>query len=148
LILAFMLLAAVTTTVRVVVVAAQGEAVPVMPETTFGWVVLSWLIYAVAGLVASVTKTPSEPFDSVKLLRSFLIMGITGITALAFRIAPANVETQFGGLITTVANVAVNTAPGVYLIYLLDKGARFVMNLKAKIEAARALSTPGPPNPS
>jgi len=146
--MAFMLLAAVTTTIPVVVVVAQGEAVPVMPETTFGWVVLSWLIYAAAGLIASITKTPSEPFDSVKLLRSFVIMVITGVTALAFRIAPANVETQFGGLITTIANVAVNTAPGVYLIYLLDKASKFVMNLKAKIEAAHALSTPGPPSPS
>jgi hypothetical protein len=40
---------------------------------------------------------------------------------LAFRFSPANVETQFGGVITILANTIVNTAPGVALIYLVDK---------------------------
>jgi len=48
-----------------VVVVAQGEAVPVMPETTFGWVLLAWVIYAIASLLANVKRpqkssTPSN----------------------------------------------------------------------------------------
>ena len=145
---AFMLLVALAAATITPVVVAQSEAVPVAPETTFGWVAFAWLIYAVAGLVASVTKTPGEPFDPVKFARSLLIMLLTGIIAIAFRISPANVETQFGGLITTVANVIVNTAPGVTLIYLTDKLYKFVTNAKAKIEAAHAVSAPGPQKPT
>ena len=139
---AFMLLVGLAAATITPVVVAQSEVVPVAPETTFGWVAFAWLIYAVAGLVASVTKTPTEPFDPIKFARSLLIMLLTGVIALAFRISPANVETQFGGLITTMANVIVNTAPGVTLIYLTDKLYKFVMNAKAKIEAAHTLSTP------
>jgi hypothetical protein len=126
----------------------DGEAVPVEPETTFGWVVLSWLIYAVAGLIASITKTPAESFDAIKFTRSFLIMLLTGLATLALRISPTNVETQFGGLITILATTIVNTAPGVALIYLFEKLYRFVTNLGTKIQAARSLSGPGSASPS
>jgi len=144
-VLAFMLLALVTTSMPIMVVVAQnGEAMPVAPETTFGWVILAWLIYAVAGLVASVT-TSTEHFDAIKFARSLLIMLLTGLIAVAFRISPANVETQFGGLITTIANLIVNTALGVTLIYLVDKLWKIIANLKAKVEAARAAVGPGPP---
>lgn len=133
-----------------VVVTAQEPtvpAVPAAPEVTFGWILASWLIYAVAGLLAGIT-TSGEHWDTVKFARSLITAILTGFIALAFHIAPANVETQFGGIVTTLANVIVNTAPGVSLIYLLDKIYRLIMNLKVKIEAARALSTPGPPSPS
>lgn len=126
---------------------AQGDAVPALgPEVTFGWVVVSWLIYSIAGLLASLT-TPTEKFDAVKFARSLLIMVLTGFMALAFGISPANVETQFGGFITAMANGIVNTAPGVTLIYILNKSTTFIMNLKAKIEAAKAQMATGPPKP-
>ena len=145
LVFAFMLVVALTATIPMVV--AQSEAVPIAPETTFGWVILAWLIYAVAGLVASVT-TPTEHFDAIKFARSFLIMLLTAFIAIALRISPANIETQFGGLITTIANLIVNTGPGLTLIYLFEKVYRFIMNTKAKIEATRGLSATGPPSPS
>ena len=145
LVFAFMLVVALTATIPMVV--AQSEAVPIAPETTFGWVILAWLIYAVAGLVASVT-TPTERFDAIKFARSFLIMLLTAFIAIALRISPANIETQFGGLITTIANLIVNTGPGLTLIYLFDKVYRFIMNTKAKIEATRGLPVTGPPRPS
>jgi len=71
-------------------------------------------------------------------------MIITGLFAIAFKISPANVETQFGGLITTLANIVVKTAPGVTLIYLINKLYSVIINLKAKIEAARAQMAAGP----
>jgi len=145
LVFAFILIAAFAITMPVVL--AQSEAVPIAPETTFGWVILAWLIYAVAGLLASVT-TPTEHFDAIKFARSFLIMLLTAFIAIALRISPANIETQFGGLITTIANLIVNTGPGLTLIYLFEKVYRFIMNTKAKIEAARGLSVTGPPRPS
>jgi hypothetical protein len=141
-------LATLTTVAFVVIPLAcaqgDGEAVPVAPETTFGWVVFSWLIYAVAGLVASVT-TSNERFDASKFARSLIIMLLTGFFAIAFRISPVNIETEFGGIITIVANTIVNAAPGVTLIYLVDKVWKLIANLKTKIEAARALSTPRSP---
>jgi hypothetical protein len=141
-------LATLTTVAFVVIPLAcaqgDGEAVPVAPETTFGWVVFSWLIYAVAGLVASVT-TSNERFDASKFARSLIIMLLTGFFAIAFKISPVNVETEFGGIITIVANTIVNAAPGVTLIYLVDKVWKLIANLKTKIEAARALSTPRSP---
>ena len=145
LVFAFMLVVALTAAIPMVV--AQTEAIPVAPETTFGWVILAWLIYAVAGLVASVT-TPTERFDAIKFARSFLIMLLTAFIAIALRISPANIETQFGGLITTIANLIVNTGPGLTLIYLFEKVYRFIMNAKAKIEAAHGLQSTGPPRPS
>jgi hypothetical protein len=130
--------------IPLVMAQGEGEAVPAAPETTFGWVLAAWMIYAVAGLLASMT-TSGEHWDTVKFARSLITAILTGFIALAFKISPANVETQFGGLVTTLANIIVNTAPGVTLIYLLDKIYKLIMNLKAKIEAARALSTPEPP---
>jgi hypothetical protein len=119
----------------------DGEAVPVAPETTFGWVVFSWLIYAVAGLVASVTAS-DESFDAVKFARSLIIMLLTGFFAIAFRISPVNIETEFGGIITILANTIVNAAPGVTLIYIVDKIWKLIANIRTKIEATRALSAP------
>ena len=133
--------------IPLVMAQGEGEAVPAAPETTFGWVILAWLIYAVAGLVASVT-TPTERFDAIKFARSFLIMLLTAFIAIALRISPANIETQFGGLITTIANLIVNTGPGLTLIYLFEKVYRFIMNTKAKIEAARGFQSIEPPRPS
>jgi hypothetical protein len=132
--------------IPLVMAQGEGEAVPVAPETTFGWVILAWLIYAVAGLLASMTAS-GERFDAIKFARSLIIMLLTGAFALAFRISPANVETQFGGVITILTNTIVNAAPGVTLIYLVDKVWKLIANLKTKIEAARALSTPGPSSP-
>jgi hypothetical protein len=144
-------LAVLATVMFVVVplVCAQGdgEAVPVAPETTFGWVVLSWLIYAVAGLLASVA-TSNERFDAAKFARSLIIMLLTGFFAIAFRISPVNIETEFGGIITIIANTIVNAAPGVTLIYIVDKAWKLMANLKTKIETARVASTPGPPRSS
>jgi hypothetical protein len=144
-------LAALATAMFLVIPLARaqgdGEAVPVAPETTFGWVVLSWLIYAVAGLVASMT-TSNERFDASKFARSLIIMLLTGFFALAFKISPVNIETEFGGIITIIANTIVNAAPGVTLIYIVDKVWKLIANLKTKIEATRALSAPGPPSPS
>jgi hypothetical protein len=140
-------LATVTVIVIPLVMAqGEGEAVPVAPETTFGWVVFSWLIYAVAGLLASVTAS-GERFDAIKFARSLIIMLLTGAFALAFRISPANVETQFGGVITIITNTIVNAAPGVTLIYLVDKIWKLIANLKTRIEAARTLSTPSTSSP-
>jgi hypothetical protein len=142
---AFILLAIAAASMPVVLVVAQEEVVPMAPEATFGWVVLSWLIYAVAGLLASMTS--AESFDTIKFARSVIIMLLTGAFALAFRISPANIQTEFGGVITILANTIVNAAPGVTLIYLIDKVWKLIANLKTKIEAARALSSPGPPKP-
>jgi uncharacterized membrane protein len=128
------------------VVSAQTETVPLAPETTFGWVILAWFIYALIGLLASVT-TPKEHFDAIKLARSFILMILTGVIAIALRITPGAIETQYGGILNVVATVVLNTGPGLTLIYSLDKLAKLIMNTKAKIEAARALSTPGPSNP-
>jgi len=142
---AFILLATVAASMPVVLVVAQTEIAPMAPETTFGWVILSWLIYATAGLLASMTGT--EHFDTIKFARSLIIMLLTGAFALAFRISPVNVETQLGGFISILANTIVNTATGISFIYLIDKIWKFIANLKTKIEAARATG-PGPPSPS
>jgi hypothetical protein len=142
LILAFLMVAAFTLVLSIPVVEAQTEGVPVVaPETTFGWAALAWLIYALAGLIANIGK---EKFDAVKLTRSFLIMIITVFIAISLGISPANVETQYGGILTLVANAIVNAAPGVTLIYLVDKAWRVTANLKAKLEAAHVMTGPEP----
>jgi len=143
---AFTLLVMVTMSIPIIPVVAQElastptEPVGPAPEVTFGWVFAGWLVYAIAGLLAN-----KDPFDPVKFGRSFLITVFTGFVAIAFKISPVNVETQFGGLLGSIANLVVNTAPGVTLIYLVDKTWKFIFNLKVKIEAARAATGPGPP---
>jgi hypothetical protein len=141
-------LAALATVAVIVIplVMAQGEAVPVAPETTFGWVVLAWVIYAIAGLVASITN-PTEHFDPKKFAGSFLTAILTGFIAMALKIEPNTVSTQFGPVLNMVVAGILNAGPGLTLIYLFNKGYAIVMNTKAKIETARALSTPGPPKP-
>ena len=84
---AFILLAIAAASMPVVLVVAQ-ETVAVAPEATFGWVVLSWLIYAVAGLLASMTGT--ESFDTIKFARSIMIMLLTGLAARAIQQSNVN----------------------------------------------------------
>jgi hypothetical protein len=141
-----MLITLAAVAIPMVIAQTEPTPAPVAPETTFAWVFVAWLIYAVVGLLAGVT-TPKESFDALKLTRSFIVMVLTGITAIALRISPANVETEFGGLLTLSANIIVNTAPGVTFIYLIDKLWKLFVNLKTKIEAARGLSATGPPKP-
>ena len=144
-VIAFILAALMAAAATIVVVFAQGEVVPVAPETTFGWVVLAWVIYAIAGLVASITN-PTEHFDPKKFAGSFLTAILTGFIAMALKIEPNTVSTQFGPVLNMVVAGILNAGPGLTLIYLFNKGYVIVMNAKAKIETARALSTPSPPN--
>ena len=123
----------------------EGEVLPVAPETTFAWVVGAWLIYAIAGLVASVSK-PTERFDPIKFAGSFLTAILTAFIAIGLGIEPGTVATQFGPSISMIATTILNTGPGLMLIYVFNKLYTLAMNLKAKIEAARALSTSGPPS--
>ena len=137
------------TSVPVVLVVAQEPApVPTAPETTFSWVVLAWLIYSIVGLLASVSK-PGETFDTMKFVRSFLIMLLTGVVSIALHLAPGSVTTQFGGILDMAATFILNTGPGLWIIYAFDKLIKLIMNLKAKLEAAHALAAagPGPPKP-
>jgi hypothetical protein len=146
-ILAFMLLSALIltiTSVPVVLVVAQEPApVPVAPETTFGWVVLAWLIYSIIGLLASVSK-PGETFDTLKFVRSFFIMLLTGVVSIALHLTPGIVTTQFGGILDMAATFILNTGPGLWLIYAFDKLIKLIMNLKTKLEAACVLAKASP----
>jgi hypothetical protein len=147
-VIAFILAALMAAAATIVVVFAQGEIVPVAPETTFGWVVLAWVIYAIAGLVASITN-PTERFNPQKFAGSFLTAILTGFIAMALKIEPNTVSTQFGPVLNMVVAGILNAGPGLTLIYLFNKGYVIVMNAKAKIETARAATTgPGPPSPS
>jgi len=125
----------------------EGEAVPAAPETTFGWVVLAWVIYAIAGLVASITN-PTEHFDPKKFAGSFLTAILTGFIAMALKIEPNTASTRFGPVLNMVVAGILNAGPGLTLIYLFNKGYVIVMNAKAKLDVARAATGPGPPNPS
>jgi hypothetical protein len=142
------LILAIATVPVMVVVAQEPAPVPVAPETTFGWVVLAWLIYSIVGLLASVSK-PGETFDTLKFVRSFLIMLVTGLVSIALHLTPGAITTQFGGILDMTATFILNTGPGLWIIYAFDKLIKLIMNLKAKLEAARALAAagPGPPKP-
>ena len=129
----------------VIVLAQAGPVAPVEPAVTFGWTVLSWFVYAVTGLLASVAFG-KEPFDAKKIAKSILLMVIAGVFALAFRLTPGAVTTQYGASIDLIATTILNTAPGLWLIYVFDKIYQFTMHAKARMEAAAM--GPGPPSPS
>lgn len=143
--LSAIILAAATMPVMVVV-AQETTPAPVAPEVTFGWVVLSWLIYSIIGLLASISK-PGETFDAIKFVRSFLIMLLTGLISIGLHLAPGSVTTQFGGTLDMIATFILNTGPGLWLIYAFDKLYKLIMNLKTKLEAAHTLATTGPGSP-
>jgi len=151
-VIAFMLLSLVTATIPVMVVVGQEPTpepiVSPTPEVTFAWVLLAWLIYAALGLLANMTATPSESFDAVKFASSLLSMVITFLLALILKLTPGAIITQYGPLIDGIATVVLNTGPGLLLIYAILRFYRFVMNAKAKMEAAKSAAGPGPPHPS
>lgn len=122
---------------------AQDEAeIPEAP-VTFGWIIIAWLIYSFAGFFAS-----GESFNGIKFARTFLVTIIVAFTALALRIPPANVVTQYGAIIDQLATVVMNASPGVMLILLSEKLLKIVNNFKAKWEKAKEVAHTGLGSPS
>jgi hypothetical protein len=125
------------------IVFAQGEAQPIEVPITFGWIIAAWLIYSFVGFFAS-----GEPFSGLKFARTFLVTIIVCFIALALKITPANVVTQYGPIIDQIAATIINTGPGITLIYILEKLWKIVDNIRTKLEKAKEIvSAPGPPTP-
>jgi len=126
------------------IVHAQGEAQTVEAPLTFGWIIVAWLIYSFTGFFAS-----GETFNGVKFARTFIITIVAAFIAIALKVSPGNVTTQYGPILDQIATVILNTGPGITLIYLLEKLWKIVSNIKTKLEKAKEIaSAPGPPTPT
>ncbi len=112
------------------------------PEVSFGWVVVSWLIYSIAGLVSSVSGGKS--FDGFKFTRTLLFTLLVAILAIALHITPVQVTTTYGPVLEQVIAFLLNTGPCTVLIYTFNKLYDVIMNLKTKFEAARVAATSPP----
>ena len=111
---------------------------------TFGWIIAAWLIYSFVGFFAS-----GETFNGVKFARTFIITIVAAFIAIALKVPPGNVTTQYGPVLDQIATVVLNTGPGITLIYLLEKLWKIVSKIKTKIEKAKEIaSAPGPPTPT
>jgi hypothetical protein len=125
-------------------VCAQSKTEPIetgQPAVTFGWIIVAWLIYSLVGFFAS-----GESFNGVKFAKTFLVTLIVAFIALALRITPATVVTEYGPVLDQVVAIVLNTGPGITLIYLLEKLWKIIVALKIKWEKAKELATgPGPP---
>jgi hypothetical protein len=125
---------------------AQGETEPVTPgpeeaAITFGWIVAAWLVYSFVGFFAS-----GESFNGIKFAKTFLVTILVGFIAIALKIAPTTVATEYGPILDQIATIIVNTGPGITLIYLLEKLWKIVVALKTKWEQAKQIAAgPGPP---
>lgn len=141
---ALLILAAVL--VPIPLALAQTEQSTVSPDVTMtlGWVVVSWVFYNVLGLVASLTS--GESFDNLKFGRTLLVTTIVAIISLALKITPITVTTQYGAVLEIVVITILNTSPGLFLLYGVNKIWTTLNNLKARLQRAKAAgSGPGPP---
>jgi len=105
-----------------------------------GWIVASWAIYNVIGLAASLTS--GEGFDGVKFGKTVLVTVIVAVIALALKIPPVNVTAAYGPVIDLLVIGLLNTAPGVTLMWAINRIWIVVASLKKKVEAARPVETP------
>ena len=112
------------------------------PEVSFGWVVVSWLVYSIAGLIGSVSGGKS--FDGFKFTRTLLFTLLVAIFAVTLKITPVQVTTAYGPVLEQVIGFLLNTGPCTVLIYSFNKLYDIIMNLKAKFEAARVAATSPP----
>jgi membrane-bound acyltransferase YfiQ involved in biofilm formation len=125
------------------VVFAQGETEPIEVQSvlTFGWIIASWLIYSFMGFFAS-----GESFNGVKFAKTFLVTLIVAFIAVALKITPATVVTEYGPVLDQIATIILNTGPGMTLIYLLEKLWKIIVALKTKWEQAKQIAAgTGPP---
>ena len=120
---------------------AQGETEPEVP-VSLGWIIIAWLVYSFSGYFAS-----GEQFNGIKFAKTFIVTIIVLIIALALKITPTTVATQYSPVLDQVATVILNTAPGITLIYLLEKVWKIIAAYKAKWEKAKELALPGTPGP-
>ena len=112
------------------------------PEVSFGWVVVSWLVYSIAGLISSVSGGKS--FDGFKFTRTLLLTLLVAILAVALHITPVQAATTYGPVLEEVIGFLLNTGPCTVLIYAFNKLYDVIMNLKAKLEATRIAATSPP----
>lgn len=112
------------------------------PEVSFGWVVVSWLVYSIAGLISSVSGGKS--FDGFKFTRTLLFTLLVAAFAVVLKITPVQVTTTYGPFLEQVIGFLLNTGPCTVLIYTFNKLYDIIINLRAKFEAARVAATSPP----
>lgn len=118
---------------------------PTEPETgPVIWVVAGWLLYSLLGLVASITKADGTKFDPKKFALSFLWFLIVAVVAVALKLTPVQVETQYPSLITDIVNLIANSSVGLTLIYFFDKLWKIATNIKNKFEIKTTTTSPSP----
>ena len=100
---------------------------------------LSWLIYSIAGLIASVSG--GKDFNGFKFARTFLFTILVAILAVTLKITPVQAATAYGPMLEQVIPFLLNTGPCTVLIYAFNKVYEIIMNLKTKIEAAKLAAT-------
>lgn len=136
------LLVATVSLMMTPVFAQESVAPQPGPEVSFGWVVVSWLVYSIAGLISSVSGGKS--FDGFKFTRSFLFTLLVAILALTLGLTPVQVTTEYGPVLEQVVAFLLNTGPSTVLIYSFNKLYDVIMNLKRKLEATQIAATSPP----
>lgn len=119
------------------------EPTPTEPETQTSIIALvaAWLFYSLLGLFAAVSSG-KEDFDAVKFLRGVVWFVIVAGIAIALKIPPAQVTTDWGPVITQVINFLIQTGPFTAAIYGIDKSYKIIIDMKTKIEKLREQAIP------
>jgi hypothetical protein len=83
------------------------------------YVALSWLVYAVLGLIAAMLN--GERFDAKKFTRSLLWAVLVTSLAVFVQLEPVQVITVYGTLIDTVLTLIMNSGPVIALIWFFER---------------------------
>ncbi len=83
------------------------------------YVVLSWFVYAVWGLIVALLN--GEKFDAKKFTRSLLWAVLVTLLAVFARLAPVQAITVYGTLIDTVLTLIMNSGPAIALIWFFER---------------------------
>ena len=139
------LILAVSMVVALVLVFAvyAQEPIPTEPQTSIIALVAAWLFYSLLGLFAAVSSG-KEDFDAIKFLRGVVWFIIVAGIAIALKIPPAQVTTDWGPVITQVINFLIQTGPFTAAIYGIDKSYKIIIDMKTKIEKLREQAQPAP----
>ena len=83
------------------------------------YVALSWLVYAVWGLIVALLN--GEKFDAKKFTRSLLWAILVTLLAVFTQLAPVQAITAYGTLIDTVLTLIMNSGPVIALIWFFER---------------------------
>lgn len=96
------------------------------------YVALSWLVYAVWGLIVALLN--GEKFDAKKFTRSLLWAVLVTLLSVFTQLAPVQLITVYGTLIDTILTLAMNSGPVIALIWFFERLYLLITALAQRVQ--------------